>query len=109
IIRDYNSTTGEQTNKIIESTERPWADREFIRVDWSQNMVTDFVGIGLDLFFSDGEPKVEPISYWESDPTHPDALHMERSMLEDDAPANIDGFKKGEAYYLDITNQMIVT
>ena len=36
IIRDYNSTTGEETNKIIESTERPWNEREFIRVDWSQ-------------------------------------------------------------------------
>src|SRR5262245_27356283 len=33
IIRDYNSTTGEETNKIVESTERPWNEREFIRVD----------------------------------------------------------------------------
>src|SRR5579871_3734205 len=64
IIRDYNSTTGEQTNKIIESQERPWNEREFIRVDWSQNMVTDYVGLGLDLFFSDGNPTVEPVSYW---------------------------------------------
>ena len=31
IIRDYNSTTGEQTNKIVESTERPWEQREFSR------------------------------------------------------------------------------
>jgi hypothetical protein len=109
IIRDYNSTTGEQTNKIIESTERPWNEREFIRVDWSQNMVTDYVGLGLDLFFSDGTPKVEPVSYWESDPTQPDALHLERSQLDATDPANIDGFAKGEAYYLDITNKMVVT
>jgi Met-zincin len=106
IIRDYNSTTGEQTNKIIESTERPWVDREFIRVDWSQNQVTDYVGIGLDIYFSDGEPKVEPVSYWESDPTKPDALHLERAQ-DDDAAG--DGWKKGEAYFLDVTNQMIVT
>ena len=47
IIRDYNSTTGEETNKIIESTERPWNEREFIRVDWSQNLVTDSDVVGL--------------------------------------------------------------
>ena len=49
IIRDYNSTTGEETNKIIESTERPWNEREFIRVDWSKNQVTDYVGLGVEL------------------------------------------------------------
>ena len=54
IIRDYNSTTGEETNKIIESTERPWNEREFIRVDWSQNLVTDYVGLGINFFFDDG-------------------------------------------------------
>ena len=27
IIRDYNPTTGEELNKIIESTERPWNER----------------------------------------------------------------------------------
>ena len=54
IIRDYNPTTGEETNKIIESEERPWNEREFIRVDWSSDMVTDYVGIGLNFFFDDG-------------------------------------------------------
>ena len=33
VIRDYNPTTGEQTNRIIETMERPWYQREFIRVD----------------------------------------------------------------------------
>ena len=105
IIRDYNSTTGEQTNRIIESTERPWNQREFVRVDWSTNLVTDYVGIGLDFFFSDGQPQVQPISYWVSDPTHPDALHIERAPADDAA----EGFKAGEANYLDITNQVVLT
>ena len=39
IIRDYNATTGEETNVIRETTERPWYDREFIRVDSSNNLV----------------------------------------------------------------------
>lgn len=105
IIRDYNSTTGEQTNKIIESTERPWQDREFIRVDWSQNEVTDYVGIGIDFFFSDGQPQIQNISYWESDPNSPDALHFERSP--EDNPD--EGFKKDEAIYLDVTNKVELT
>jgi hypothetical protein len=38
--RSYNAATGEQTNVIIEdSADRPWFDREFMRVDWSRNLV----------------------------------------------------------------------
>jgi len=103
IIRDYNSSTGEQTNRIIESMERPWYEREFIRVDWSMNLVTDYVGIGINLFFSDGQPQVQPISYWESDPTKRDALHMEHVSKD------TNGFKNGEMVYLDVTNEMVVT
>ena len=103
VIRDYNSSTGEQTNRIIESQERPWNEREFIRVDWSQNLVTDYVGIGVDLFFGEGNPQVQPVSYWESDPSKPDALHLEH--LSGDRG----GLKKGDLAYLDVTNQLIVT
>src|SRR5260370_36262922 len=46
IIRDYNSTTGEETNKIIESEERPRNERAFIRGDWSTNKGADSVGLG---------------------------------------------------------------
>ena len=100
IIRDYNSTTGEESNKIIESTERPWNQREFIRVDWSENQVTDYVGLGVNFFFDDAT--VSNVSYWESDPTKPDALHFERA---DQATAE---FTQGEANYFDITNKLAV-
>ncbi len=37
--REYNPTTGEETNVIVENTsDRQWWEREFLRVDWSQNM-----------------------------------------------------------------------
>jgi hypothetical protein len=105
IIRDYNPTTGEELNKIIESQERPWNEREFIRVDWSQNLLTqsDVVGLGINFFFSDGA-SVESASYWESDPTAPDAFRMERA----DATDGTD-FQAGEANYMDITNKWVVT
>jgi hypothetical protein len=38
--QEYNPGTGEPTNVISESTDRRWYDRQFIRVDWSQNLVT---------------------------------------------------------------------
>ena len=37
--RDYNPGTGEQTNVIVENTtDRPWNERQFMRVDWSKNL-----------------------------------------------------------------------
>ncbi len=41
IRRQYNPQTGEEANVIEENTtDRPWQDREYIRVDFSQNLVT---------------------------------------------------------------------
>ncbi len=41
IRRDYNPQTGEESNVIVEnSTDRPWIDRDYVRVDFSQNLVT---------------------------------------------------------------------
>ncbi len=42
IRRDYNPGTGEEGNTTVENaTDRPWQDREYIRVDWSRNLSTD--------------------------------------------------------------------
>lgn len=41
--KQYSSTTGENTNVTVENTDdRLWYQREFIRVDWSQNLLTQF-------------------------------------------------------------------
>ncbi|MFB6351127.1 MAG: hypothetical protein ABEK29_04985 [Bradymonadaceae bacterium] len=38
--RQYNSSTGEPTNVIVENrSDRPWHEREYMRVDWSANLV----------------------------------------------------------------------
>jgi hypothetical protein len=43
IQRQYSASTGEQTNVIVENTsDRPWSLREYMRVDWSQNLVTNY-------------------------------------------------------------------
>ncbi len=42
-IREYNPTTGEEGNVLVENdSDRPWFERDFIRVDWSENLVTNF-------------------------------------------------------------------
>lgn len=41
--RQYNPSTGEQTNVIYEDyADRPWYQREYMRVDWSTNNIADF-------------------------------------------------------------------
>ncbi|MCC7380833.1 MAG: zinc-dependent metalloprotease [Deltaproteobacteria bacterium] len=40
IQREYNRTTGVESNVIVENTsDRPWNEREYVRVDWSSNSV----------------------------------------------------------------------
>ena len=52
--RQYNASTGEQSNVIVEnSSDRPWYEREYIRVDWSTNHVTNFDFLSVWLGYSD--------------------------------------------------------
>ena len=40
--REYNPATGDQNNVIVENTtDRPWFERQYMRVDWSVNLLTD--------------------------------------------------------------------
>ncbi len=45
IQRQYNPATGEQTNVIVENmSDRPWNEREYMRVDWGRNVITNYTG-----------------------------------------------------------------
>jgi hypothetical protein len=73
VVRAYNSTTGEELNVLEENAiDRPWYERQYMRVDWSKNNVHNF-----DLDFESAS--VEPVAYFvqETDPDtnerHPDA------------------------------------
>jgi hypothetical protein len=40
IQRQYNTATGEESNLIVEnSSDRPWYERDYMRVDWSRNLL----------------------------------------------------------------------
>lgn len=86
IRRDYNQQTGEEMNTIVENDrDRPWHDREFIRVDWSKNRVTSAYDLDatsqLGLY---GGVKWEPLAYHVNDPAHADApvMDIERGYFD---------------------------
>ncbi|MCO4762844.1 MAG: zinc-dependent metalloprotease [Myxococcales bacterium] len=88
--RAYNPTTGEEMNIMEENAiDRPWYEREFIRVDWSSNKVTNY-----QLDFE--RKSIESVPYYPQQTSkegalHPDAPHLE---FETDAP------------YFDVTNRI---
>ncbi len=78
IRRDYNPTTGEEGNVIVENTsDRVWDEREYFRVDWSRNLNVDAYDFDtLSLLGVYGGVTYEPLSYYVTDPAHPDAPHF---------------------------------
>ncbi len=73
--RGYNPATGEQTNVITENTtDRPWYERQYIRVDWSNNGFGAFDFMGYGMFGQGFDPAstiVSPVAYYpdQGDPT----------------------------------------
>jgi hypothetical protein len=75
IRRSYNPQTGEEYNVIVENaSDRPWYQREYMRVDWSKNMITD--GYDFDTLSQIGifgGIKWDPETYQITDPNSPNA------------------------------------
>ena len=95
IRRAYNPQTGEEQNIVEENTvDRPWNEREYMRVDWSKNLVGQENPMWDEMFTGKafGKFDVLPVSYAVTDPMSEDALHFE--------------LDKG---YFDVTNRFVVT
>jgi len=88
--RGYNSSTGEQTNVLDEnSSDRPWFEREYMRVDWSTNLITNFDFLSTNLGYTDFQYFVS------QDRTDADSLVEGRE-------------ENGTLNYFDFTSQMLV-
>ncbi|HET9960466.1 MAG TPA: hypothetical protein VFQ61_38615, partial [Polyangiaceae bacterium] len=80
---DYNPQTGEELNIVEENdTDRPWYQRKFMRVDWSQNLIT--TAYELDTLatlkaYSGDAISYEAAQYYVEDPTSPDAPQFNRN------------------------------
>ncbi len=94
VARLYNPQTGEQMNVIDENTQdRPWFQRQFIRVDWSKNESTDNYEFDtLSQLGVYGGVSYAPLAYDVTDPHHEDAPHFDEAQG-----------------YLDITNKAFAT
>jgi hypothetical protein len=79
IRRDYDQATGEESNVVVENTtDRPWYEREYMRVDWSKNLNVDSYDFDtLSLIGVHGGVQYEPLGYAVTDPGHPDAPHFD--------------------------------
>jgi len=87
--REYNPGTGERSNVISENTvDRPWFERQFVRVDWSKNLSTDNYEFDTISMMGAFGVTYEPLAYSVQDPSSEDAPHFD---LDDG--------------YLDITNK----
>jgi hypothetical protein len=94
IKNDYNPQTGENLNVIVENTtDRVWYERQYFRVDWSQNLISDAYDYDtLSLIGVLGGVTYEPFAYTVLDPADPDAPHFDTT----------DG-------YFDVTNKVYAT
>ncbi|MBI4703550.1 MAG: hypothetical protein HY744_20760 [Deltaproteobacteria bacterium] len=94
IKRAYNPSTGEELNVVEENTtDRPWYEREYFRVDWSKNLIsTNYDLDTVALLGIYGGVTYEPTAYYVNDPT------------DRDAP-----FFDVQSGYFDITNKLFAT
>ena len=89
----YNPTTGENTNIYEEnSSDRRWFEREYMRIDWSQNLVNDpnFFEIWYPKAF--GQLKAQPVQYFEENPSSP----------------TVSNFKELGEGYMDVTSRWLL-
>ena len=70
IRRAYNASTGEETNVIVENNfDRPWYERQYMRVDWSANLLDGPVSLGAFNYVSQATDYIR-----ETELSDPDAL-----------------------------------
>ena len=123
IRRAYNPVTGEEQNVLEENDlDRPWFERQYMRVDWSRNQLSGYFGQTKDL--------LEILGAWEREPTDlfvqanpsddaafPDAWkpsfhRMSCASLDDDRPECLEAdrpfaedYSEGELYTFGFVDQ----
>lgn len=76
---DYNPSTGEEMNVLVENTtDRVWNERDYFRVDWSRNLNVDSYDFDtLSMLGVYGGVEYESLKYYVNDPNDPDAPHFD--------------------------------
>lgn len=75
--RGYNPSTGEELNVIEENTtDRPWAEREYMRVDWGTNKISQA------MFVAPGFEAISASTTYIEDPTSSDHPIFQRDYVD---------------------------
>ena len=83
--RQYNSQTGEPSNVIVENrSDNPWYDREYMRVDWSTNLVTSNTSVhsGLGLMSPKAAAKTERKVPQQDNQVNPDRARVGKDYID---------------------------
>lgn len=113
IRRTYNTVTGEEQNVVVENTtDRHWYERQFMRVDWSQNLVNPAFASGR------GFVSAESVSLFVQDASEfPDAWRPQfEFMCQGADDENCDAgdmdhmgdYEPGQLYAFSFVNQMLL-
>jgi len=100
IRREYNSTTGEEVNVVTEnSSDRPWYMRRFMRVDWSQNLISGYNSV---LAYDEwtGRVNAEPVPVFVNNPQDPNAPTFAYTPSADGSGRTLD--------YFDVVNRAVL-
>ena len=85
--KEYNSVTGEETNVTVENTDdRRWYERAFMRVDWSQNLITEFSANDVEAneLFQTFNRESTPFFIQEGGGEYPDSYRPQYVRIDED-------------------------
>jgi hypothetical protein len=123
IRREYNPTTGEELNVIVENTtDRRWWERRFMRVDWSRNLLTSYFGTSHEIDEIFGAVRREPTHLFAQDESQvppswrPQFHFMTCSSVDDTSPTCreddrdwAEDYELGQLYSFSFVTQEIVS
>ncbi|MCB9659532.1 MAG: hypothetical protein H6726_17940 [Sandaracinaceae bacterium] len=119
IRRAYNPNTGEQLNVIEENdTDRPWNERQYMRVDWSKNLLSGYYGQSASLYELLGLFERQPADLFvQAGSRFPDAFLPQYAVMPCDGSADedddctdehrphADDYAEGQLYHFSFVTQ----
>ncbi len=123
IERAYNSVTGEERNTLIEDTlDRRWYERDYMRVDWSKNLLPGYYGQFYQLYEILGLWNREPTDlYVQSLSEFPDSWRPQFHYMPCNGPEDTseactpehrdfaDDYAQGELYHMSFVGQELLS
>ncbi len=123
IKREYNSVTGEEYNVVVENdVDRRWYERDYMRVDWSKNLLPGYYGQTFQLYEILGLWTRESTDmYVQSLSEFPDSWRPQFQYMPCDGSSDTseactevdrdfaDDYEKGELYHMSFVGQELLS